>query len=170
MTHLDPLSEIFSAFKEGDGLDEAPVAKFRTDGNIESAADAKRFILGGKATFTLVSTKTKARFTYKVTTSENGHMYFVSVLNGPDNWHNYKYIGHMFTESLRFMVGRKSKIAADAPSVKAFTWAWSNLLKGHKPATLEIWHSMKCGRCGLKLTVPSSIASGFGPECVKKIG
>lgn len=35
---------------------------------------------------------------------------------------------------------------------------------------VEIWHEGKCGRCGRQLTVPESIESGFGPECVKMIG
>jgi hypothetical protein len=33
-------------------------------------------------------------------------------------------------------------------------------------ATLEFWHEGRCGRCGRRLTVPDSIASGYGPECV----
>jgi hypothetical protein len=30
-----------------------------------------------------------------------------------------------------------------------------------------VWHEGSCARCGKKLTVPESIESGFGPECVK---
>jgi hypothetical protein len=34
---------------------------------------------------------------------------------------------------------------------------------------VEFWHEGKCCRCGRKLTVPASIASGIGPECATKI-
>lgn len=166
---MDALAEIFAQFKENDGLDEVATSEFRTDGCIESAKDAKKFILGGNAYFTLVSKKTQTRFTYHVNLSDNGQLYFVSVLNGPDNWSNYKYVGHMFNTSLLFNVGKKCKISPTSPSIKAFAWVWLKLLKGEMPESLEVWHEGKCGRCGRKLTVPSSIAQGFGPECITKI-
>jgi hypothetical protein len=34
---------------------------------------------------------------------------------------------------------------------------------------VEFWHEGKCGRCNRKLTVPSSIESGFGPECINHV-
>src|SRR5882672_9405186 len=34
---------------------------------------------------------------------------------------------------------------------------------------IEIWHSGSCGRCGRTLTVPESVLSGFGPECINKM-
>lgn len=33
---------------------------------------------------------------------------------------------------------------------------------------LQVWHEGRCGRCGRKLTVPSSIETGLGPECAGK--
>jgi hypothetical protein len=35
---------------------------------------------------------------------------------------------------------------------------------------LEVWHEGRCAKCGLKLTVPQSIMTGFGPTCAKKLG
>jgi hypothetical protein len=37
------------------------------------------------------------------------------------------------------------------------------------PESLEIWHEGSCLRCGRKLTVPESIESGYGPECIKSV-
>jgi hypothetical protein len=38
------------------------------------------------------------------------------------------------------------------------------------PDGVVIWHEGRCGRCGRRLTVPESIESGYGPECIGKIG
>ncbi len=73
-----------------------------------------------------------------------------------------------------FWQGRKtpraSDVSRDAPSSIAFSWAWRKMLRNELPDQLEIWHEGRCGRCNRKLTVPESVASGFGPECIGKIG
>lgn len=137
-----------------------------------SAADAKTFALGGNATLTLVSTATGARFTYRLRASDDGQVHFVSLLSGPDNNANYSYLGRISRDI--FHVGRKNPKPGDtgfgAPSCKAFAWAWQRLMQDTLPDSLEIWHEGRCGRCARKLTVPSSIASGFGPECAGRVG
>lgn len=146
-----------------------------------TAAAAKKFMLGGKAFVTIRSKATGTRFTYKMTVAEDkdgrgpgprGYPTFVSVLNGPDNWSNYQYIGHIFADQGLFWPAKpgKSKVAPDAPSCKAFAWTWRHLIRDVLPEQLEVWHEAKCGRCGRKLTVPESIESGFGPECAGKVG
>lgn len=126
-----------------------------------------RFITGGKAYFTLRSAKTGARFTYRVAAAERGG-FFVSLLNGPDNWANYRYIGLIGANDKRFRLTAKSAASGDASSVKAFMWTWNRLAAGQSIDGVEIWHEGKCGRCGRKLTVPESIETGFGPECATK--
>lgn len=137
-----------------------------------SAADASRFMLAGKAIVTLESKKTGARFTYKISAAESGDTYFVGLLNGPDNTGDYKYLGRISREI--FWLGRKvpraGDISRDAPSARAFDWTWRALARGQMPDMLAIWHEGSCGRCGRRLTVPASIASGFGPECINKVG
>jgi Family of unknown function (DUF6011) len=148
----------------------------------DSAAAARQFIETGKtqngsATVTLESLKTGNRYTYKISQArdkESGlpqDCFFVGVLNGPDNTADYKYIGRIARGI--FWAGRKfpkaGDISKDAPSVRAFDWAWRALVKGTLPEQLAVWHEGKCGRCGRKLTVPSSVASGFGPECIGKL-
>jgi hypothetical protein len=140
-------------------------AKFTT------AAAALAFMLGGNATVTLVSTKTGTRFTYKFRKAEDSPTFFISLLNGPDNTADYKYLGRVAD---RLWIGRKvpkpGDISPDAPSAKALAWAWERLNRDELPEVLEIWHEGRCGRCNRKLTVPSSIASGLGPECAGKEG
>lgn len=127
------------------------------------------FALAGNARFTLVSRKSEARFTFKVKQSEdNATMHFVSVLTGPDNWSNYSYLGFI-RRGVFFHGGQKAKIAATAPSAKAFDWFWRNLSRGGISEMMEIHHCGSCGRCGRALTVPESIKSGFGPECLGKL-
>jgi hypothetical protein len=140
-------------------------------GRLATAAEALAYIRGGKATVTLVSVKTAARFTYRVSAAENDDVMFVGLLNGPDNTADYKYLGRISRGV--FWAGRKvpkpGDISAEAPSSKAFDWVWRRLVRGELPEALEIWHSGRCGRCARKLTVPASIASGFGPECAGKV-
>lgn len=149
-----------------------------TNGKITSAADARQFILAGNATVTLVSVKTGTRFTYKIKAAVNpdDEIFFVSLLNGPDNEADFKYLGRIARGI--FWAGRKTPRPGDigpgAPASQAFTWAWKALRLtddgGTVPPQLEIWHEGRCGRCNRKLTVPSSIENGLGPECAGKVG
>lgn len=133
-----------------------------------SPADAREFALAGRAILTLVSTRSGARFTYKVNQSEDGKLHFVSLLNGSDNTSDYSYLG--LVRNGTYAHGRKSKIGQDAASARAFAWAWSKLSceATDMPADLEVWHEGRCGRCARLLTVPESIARGLGPECAGK--
>lgn len=58
--------------------------------------DIRNFLLAGKAIFTVVSKKSGNRFTYKVKKYDNGDLWFVSVLTGPDNYSSYSYLGTIF--------------------------------------------------------------------------
>lgn len=141
-------------------------AKFTT------AADARAFMTGGNATVTLVSIGTGTRFTYRLRANDEGDTFFVSLLGGPDNEADYRYMGRISRGT--FYPGRRTPkpgdVSPDAPSAMAFRWAWVRLVQDQLPDTLEVWHEGRCARCNRKLTVPSSIASGFGPECAGKVG
>jgi hypothetical protein len=129
--------------------------------------DAAKFALAGNAVFTIVSTRTGTRFTYRVRVCENdATLYFVQVLTGPDNTSDYKYLG-IIRRGVFFWT-KKSSIARDAPSSKAFEWFWAHTMRGDL-AGVDIHHEGRCGRCGRPLTVPESIQSGFGPECINKL-
>jgi hypothetical protein len=126
-------------------------------------SEALNFILAGNSTSTFLNRETDNRFTYKVKKSKDSDLFFVSVLTSPDV---YTYIGYITTD---FKLGKKSKISKDAQSVKVFNYIFRKLKSGNLPEQIEIWHNGKCGKCARKLTVPSSIDTGIGPECFKNL-
>lgn len=125
-----------------------------------------KFILGGKATFTIRNEATGNRFTYKIKKHKTKDLFFVSLLYGPDNENDFRFLGTIFERS-HFVYGQKSTISKEATSYKAFYWVFRRLISKESLETVTIWHEGKCAKCGRKLTVPESIESGFGPECVK---
>ena len=141
-----------------------------------NGADAsKAFIFAGNAVFTLRSAITGTRYTYKVTKAEKreGHdnepdTFFVKYLTGPDNMSDYTYMG--FIRNNTFSIGRKGVLTMDSGPVVALTYALTHLVAGNIPQQLEIFHEGRCGRCGRRLTVPESVESGFGPECINLMG
>jgi hypothetical protein len=142
-----------------------------TRARLQSPEAVKTFALAGRATLTLQSERTGARFTYRLRKGRNARPgqeppIFVDVLTGADNESAYSWFGMIAGD--RFAHARKSDLPCDAPSAKAFSWAWERVCAGQLPDQLSIWHEGRCGRCNRKLTVPESIESGIGPECAKR--
>lgn len=135
---------------------------------LSAAPEAVRFMFGGNAIFTLQSNATGKRYTYRVRKAEKVEMFFVSVLTGSDNEGDYEYFGFIRNGAFNLGKADKVRVTANAPSVHAFRWAFERLAAGVMPDKLSIWHEGRCARCSRLLTVPESIASGFGPECIKK--
>lgn len=138
--------------------------------NPESVAD---FVLGGRSLFTLVNTATENRFTYKVTRKSGDDAdypdrpYFVSLMTGPDNVLSYSYIGVIFPNQ-NFRWTSKSRVGRDSQGVRAFDWFFNSILRNPNrelPASVDVMHHGRCGRCNRVLTVPESIETGLGPIC-----
>lgn len=126
---------------------------------------ALEFLLAGNAHFTIVSQVSGTRFTYRATRSKKvSTIYFVSLLNGPQNDTNYTPMGMIGPGKNTLTRTLRSGVTEAALSWKAFNWAFSHLKQGTMPG-FEFWHEGRCGRCGRRLTVPQSIAAGIGPEC-----
>lgn len=145
-----------------------------TQGQISDPKTALSFILAGKATVTLRSLVSGNRYTYKIVSAKKSDQYstsaptwFVKLLNGPDNATSFVYIG--FIRNNQFVWTAKSHVGKDAPSVIGFTYVLDALVDNNMRG-FEVWHEGKCGRCGKKLTVPESIATGFGPDCLELVG
>lgn len=125
------------------------------------------FVFAGKAIFTLENPATANRFTYKVKKHDEKDLWFVSLLSGPDNTHDYTYVGTVFADGT-FHRTKASKIGENTKSFQAINWFF-NKVKANPPETVNVYHAGRCGRCGKLLTVPSSIENGFGPECLGKV-
>ncbi len=152
------------ATMESDSLD-APIETGRIDPSKQLS-----FIFAGKAIFTLVSQRTGSRYTFAVSKSKPNpqfpkQSFFVGLLAGPDNTRDYRYIG-MIPQGGGFRTTRASKLSMSATPVQAFNWFMNCLMTG-KVHGVEVYHAGRCARCARRLTVPESIASGFGPECMK---
>ena len=131
--------------------------------------DPFQFMLAGNALFTVQNTATGNRFTFKVRKPDESKPHFVSVLTGSDNESSYSFLGTVF-DPHHYRHGRRSRISEDAPSARAFDWLFRQLSAGRSlPPQVRVCHCGKCGRCGKTLTVPESVDSGFGPECIKAV-
>lgn len=131
---------------------------------LKTASEIKTFVLAGKAIFTLVEETENCRYTYKITNSPDGNAWFVSLLVGPDNGSGYQYICY-FNKDLKVKTSRKSRLKLTDKPMKLFKHFMDNI--DYQPLFLKFYHEGKCARCGRRLTVPESIESGFGPECIK---
>lgn len=141
------------------------------------------YIRAGNATVTLVSRRTGTRYTFKFQRPKDWEPgpqrpvapVFCKVLTGADNVGDYTFAGTMWPEDSAFSDGgqvyrhgKNTRVSFGAASVKALIWFVRTALAPGNDVLLErceVWHEGRCGRCGRKLTVPSSIRSGFGPEC-----
>ena len=127
------------------------------------------FMLAGRAVFTVLNTATGNRFTFKITTATPSPRYpvpawFVGVLTGPNNEGDYRYLGMI--RGGQFQATARTAVATGAPSFMAFNWLWRHV--DALPASVEIYHEGRCGRCGRALTVPESVVTGLGPVCAGK--
>ncbi|MFL6263412.1 MAG: DUF6011 domain-containing protein [Thermoanaerobaculia bacterium] len=126
------------------------------------------FILAGNAIFTIRIDEGE-RITYRVRQPSPDKPHFVSVLFGPDNSRDYKFIGTIF-DGKTFRINKKpGAFSADTVSVQLFEIVFSDLVDGVIAPDVEIWHAGRCGRCGKLLTDPYSIESGIGPICAAKM-
>jgi hypothetical protein len=131
----------------------------------------KEFVFAGRSCFTVKNEETGNRFTYKVFKKifpDEKVMFFVSFLRGSDNTSDYTYLGTVFENGV-FKSTKKSRFP-DSQAFKVFEWFNKRLWAGTLPNFINVYHMGRCGRCGKELTVPESIESGFGPECIKKVG
>ena len=137
-----------------------------------TAEDAKTFILGGSAVFTITSLKTGKHFTFKVKEKKeeglNGpNLRFVNVLAGPDN--------HSFDESIPWVhpIGWQAPdcIWQGRPDALALKH-WRGFLSPHNdnlPEQVKIQHEGRCCKCNRVLTHPESLDRGIGPECASTL-
>jgi len=154
-------------------------------GQLSTPEALRRYVLGGHGILTLVSRRTGQRFTFKLSEPRKnpGGRLFVSVLTGPQNTADYEWLGTLWTQPSewrgrtyppRFNRSNRSRIGENAPSARSAVWLFDRVVRGSDEdlaallTQADVWHEGACGRCGRKLTVPESVASGIGPTCAEK--
>jgi len=137
------------------------------------------FLLAGKSIITVKSLGPRKpnmpeRVTYKISCKrgvkpEEADIWFINVLTGPNNNSHYKYMGFIKympeNNLIEYRRGNTSSIGEDAPSNIIWSFVFKMFAKRQTSPLLEVWHSGRCCRCGLRLTDPDSIALGLGPHC-----
>jgi hypothetical protein len=128
------------------------------------------FMLAGNATLTLQNAISGDHRTFRVRRSDDGKTWFVSFMSGSDNETGFSYMGIMKKDfgGVSYRLTAKSNYGDDSTVQKTWRWFLAHLSRGNIPANLAVYHAGRCCKCGRKLTVPSSIESGIGPECAKR--
>jgi len=155
----------------------APAVKPGPSGQIENG-DARKFVLAGRAAFTLENTATGNAYAFKVTRSDDGRAFFVrarhvraTVGDAFDYGARGAFIGTVFADGERFQFStRKAELDRTATPVRVFEWAWNRIRLGKLDEPIALWHEGACGACGRALTDPESIRLGLGPTCAKRSG
>jgi hypothetical protein len=92
---------------------------------------------------------------------------YVSLLGDRDT--GYRFAATVFQETMTFKLGRD--VSSDSQLGKVMLFLLHSL---HHPQFLKekkvtLHHEGHCMRCGLPLTHPQSINTGFGPDCLEII-
>lgn len=155
-------------------------------GQLTTVEDIRQFLEAGNAILTIRSKVTQARFTFKFARPDEGpgdranrRPVWARVLagDGIEPTSTYQMLGTFFNVTcdgnLEYSHSRKAALSFEHPATVAVNWMFRQLYIVIDPAKrklfeqAEVWHEGHCGRCGRRLTVPESIESGFGPECIK---
>jgi hypothetical protein len=149
---------------------------------------ANNFIIAGRAIFTLSvpsyftnqNPQCRSRYTFQVKRIDASdrwpESWFVNLLTGPDNTHDYSALGKLDPKTGAVRLVRSTRYNDNSWPVRlirrVFACLWevndscpNDILK----AGFELRHEGRCGRCGRRLTTPESIDRGLGPECASKM-
>ena len=123
----------------------------------------RKFILAGKAFFTVRNKETGNRYSFRVYratdyTTNGEFPWFVWIRSGK----KYVYLGSIFP-TRGFRATTRSRISENDIRFKAFKWLYENAK--NLPAKVEVFHEGRCCVCGRALTTPESIERGMGPVC-----
>lgn len=128
---------------------------------ITTPREFKHYVFGGNAIVTIVSNKTQTHFTYKLIRTGKSKDLVVNALVG----NKFRPFGKILCEKGFIYLHYASKTWIRH---KAFLWVWRHIVNDVFPKAVFIWREDKCCVCGRRLTDPTSIKLGIGPECLKK--
>lgn len=111
-------------------------------GQLTTPESVKTALFAGNATVTIVSKKTGARFTVKITASKpqagRDQVHFVKLLTGPSNESDFDYVGLLDARGVRLT--SRSRLTPHSVPVKALTWLTQHVEHGSLPEGVEVWH------------------------------
>jgi hypothetical protein len=144
---------------------------------------SREFLTAGKAIFTIECPAAfsseqlmKPHYTFRVRFKKGTNGYadalFIDLLVGPDNSHDYRYLG-IISQDGTLRTTAKSCQEGCSKIVKLVARVLRRIWDGDgdkiEAAGFKVHHEGTCGRCGRLLTVPESVESGIGPECAKRM-
>jgi len=132
--------------------------------------DIRKFILAGRAKFTLESRKTGKHYTFRCREFEETKE---RVEEEKIWWIDLLTAGGKFEYLCRLKAGRVH-VKFGQPRTKpieAIDWFMKRVwhLKTDSLQDCRFFHTNQCGMCGRELTTPESVQKGIGPECSKKL-
>jgi hypothetical protein len=145
---------------------------------------SKQFVLAGDALFTIEmpagsnpDDRGRTHYTWLVQHVEAnerfGESYFAKLLTGPENTRDYTYVGRLDPFTGQVKTTQKSQQWEGTYPLRLLNRilarVWAGDHGAYEQHGFKTRHEGKCGRCGRTLTVPESIESGFGPECIKLV-
>jgi len=97
----------------------------------------------------------------------------VGLLTGPDNYHDFDSFGSIGDDGMiRVFAKKKNPEWGKRSNYEWFAEMINVLVGGFDGKAFpgyEVLLAKKCCRCGRKLTTPTSIENGIGPECAEMI-
>lgn len=137
---------------------------------------SKEFVTAGDAVFT-VECPDGTHHTYRVehvsATDRWAESWFVKLLTGPDNTSDYTYMGKLDPHTFQVSTTAKSKHYDGTFPLRLLNRVLARVYgddhAAYEAQGYKTHHEGRCGRCGRPLTVPVSVESGFGPECIKML-
>ncbi len=125
---------------------------------IDDIKDLLSLMIAGNFTFTAKSIKTGHHYTYNIKRSDE-----------------YEDVTWDITPDVGYLIMRDNKIEYDFPrskinddNVKVFVVIFNLMKMERNHPQLELYRTIKCARCGRRLTDPDSIIRGIGKECEKE--
>ena len=145
-------------------------------GRIKDYDSIRRFLLGGKASFTIQDKLNKVHVQLRLDTHwHNDKLYVLKGLYGPLQYH---WLGTVFVKQdgfIGFKLGKTAKASLEETRIKYFLALLRRINAAHLsktdattewiPKHIEFLHEGSCGVCGRPLTHPESIHTGIGPIC-----
>lgn len=159
------------------------VGDYEGSGKLRFPGEIRKYILGGNSCFTIRCNGVRRTYKVKSTTADRNanwstgnqdrSQYFISLKTGPgDSFSDYSYMGMLRQTTdgdYRLVETAKSQAKRGSAAWDLFAKLWYSIERGCRvPSNFEFWHEGSCCMCGRRLTVPSSIESGIGPECAGK--